>query len=68
MAKKKFKIKIWNDVEISVNSTDDLEPLLKVLEKAAKWERENKHLQVSTAYLYEHDYIIKQIRGQKTND
>ena len=64
MAKKKYKVKIWNNVEISASDINDFEPLLKVLEKAAKLERENKHLQVSTAYLYEHDYIIKQIKEQ----
>lgn len=62
--KKKYKIKIWNNVEISASDINDFEPLLRVLEKAAKWERENKHLQVSTAYLYEHDDIAKQIKEQ----
>lgn len=64
MAKKKYKVKIWNNVEISVTDINDLKPLTVALTKAGTWEREQKHLSIAESYYRIHDEIGRQIKEQ----
>lgn len=60
MAKKKIKIKLLNDVEISAPNAEAFIPVIYGLETARDYERINKHLAVSEHY----DRLVKFIKQE----
>lgn len=61
--KKKLKFSFYN-IDCQVSSIEDIKPLTDLLQKAAIYERELKHLAVSAGYYNLHDDIARQIKEQ----